>query len=126
MTRSTEQNRAIEWLSLYEGGSTLALHDVDGAVWVDSDTGTTWVVYQEGRVVRQPDGWATDATELEHRVMCPSDFTTDEDYEPFDVPVAEIPGDVTDFHSDRLAEMREERQKVDDDIRYFRERGEAV
>lgn len=123
---SKEQVVAREYISLYEGGSTLTCHLKDGALWIESDTGTIWIVYREGRVVREPDGWVCDADELENRIMHPSDYTTDEDYEPFDVPVCEIPGDVSDFHSDRMGEMWDERQKLRDDQDHFRQYGEAA
>lgn len=125
MTR--EQHQAREVISLYEGGERLA-GIMDGSYLVLE----TW----DGRIYRvDPDAsriqvsdrkQTTDLTELETAISDPDYFGERDDF------LCEMDGDelltypVTDFHSDRCADLRAEAKRVEDDKTYYRERGEAA
>jgi hypothetical protein len=126
-----EQRDAREVISLYEGGERLAgimdgsylvLETWDGRIYrVDPDAEAIQII-EGGKVVRTTD-WAQldgESSPLWH---------PDPDDEPYDDGLYAdpgIPGPVTDFHSDREADLRAEAKRVEDDKTYYRERGEAA
>lgn len=123
MTR--EQQQAREVISLYEGGERLA-GIMDGSYLVLE----TW----DGRIYRvDPDAsriqvsdrkQTTDLTELETAISDPDYFGERDDF--YEEESYEAPGPVTDFHSDREADLRAEAKRIEDDKTYYRERGEAA
>ena len=125
MNLSKEQHESREIISLYEGGSTLTCEMAGKNLWIESETGKTWLVYPEGRIVREPQGedWHTDLVELMARVESPQDFTQDD----FDPGADDLMGlaPVSDFHSDRWAELQEQ-SRVDREDELQRRRQEAA
>ena len=129
MTR--EQQSAREVISLYEGGERLAgimdgsylvLETWDGRIYrVDPDASRIWV-----------SDWNryTDLTELETAISDTDYFGERDDFlcemDGDELLTYEAPGPVTDFHSDRWADLRAEAKRVEDDKTYYRERGEAA
>jgi hypothetical protein len=120
-----EQQSAREVISLYEGGERLAgimdgsylvLETWDGRIYrVDPDASRIWV-----------SDWNryTDLSELETAISDPDYFGARDDF--YEEDAYEAPGPVTDFHSDRWAELRAEAKRIEDDKTYYRERGEAA
>jgi hypothetical protein len=119
-----EQQNAREWISLYEGGSTLTCDMRGSTLWIESETGDQWTVYPEGRIVRNIDEWTTDLIDLENRVLCPEDYKVcDDDLRPedrSDYAVDDLMGlgAITDFHADRLGELQEQARwnREDDEV----------
>lgn len=125
MTR--EQEAAREVISLYEGGERLAgimdgnylvLETWDGRVYkVDRDA---------SRILVSDRKFPTDLAELETAISDPDYFGARDEGQYPDDPFEHYPGPVTDFHSDRWAELRAEAKRIEDDKEFYRQRGEAA
>ena len=119
---TSAQEEAISLVHIYEGRERCKVRTEGHDALVQTDTGLLYRINRDGDV-RKDSERSWDLTELTERIESPELFTADED--PFDVPSIEIPGAVSDFHSDRAYELAEERRRIADDVEHYRRREAA-
>jgi hypothetical protein len=116
---TSAQEEAISLVHIYEGRERCKVRTEGHEALVETDTGLLYRINRDGDVKKDSDrSW--DLAELTERIEAPETFAPDDLNDPFDVPSLEIPGAVSDFHSDRAYELAEERQRVRDDIDFYR------
>ena len=109
-----DQHAARELIALYEGASRVTCEQEGSYLAVETDTGSRWLVDRDGEHIIGPTGRRWDLCKLEAHIADPDSFEPDpgpvlDDY------ALEAPGPVTDFHSDREAEIRALKQDEIDD-----------
>lgn len=117
MNPTRDQLQARELIATYEGASRVTC-DFDGYYYVvETDTGSRWMIDRNAERIVGPNRRQYDLCELESRISNPADFEVDNPLpDDFDyLTPYEAPGSVTDFHSDREAELRAlDRAEIDD------------
>ena len=115
---TSAQEEAISLVHIYEGRERCDVLTEGLEALVQTDTGLIYRINRDGDVKRDSErSW--DLAELTERVEAPETFTADDLNDPFDVPSLEIPGAVSDFHSDRAYELAEERRRIADDVDFY-------
>lgn len=128
-----DQARARELISLIEG-TNLVAEETDRHLTLTSEMGQSYVIDREGRWSCN-NGRRGDTTALEMEVDDPLWSRPNPLDDPYDRPADdELYEDIyrreeakplSDFHSDRDAELRAEEQRWRDDVAYYRSRETA-
>lgn len=118
MTR--DQERARELISLIEG-TNLVAEETDRHLTLTSETGQSYVIDREGRWSCN-NGRRGDTTALEMEADDPMWYAPPD---PADMPDHrelrhEIAPPLSDYHEDRLEELRAEAKRIEDDREFYR------